>query len=263
MNPRQPPIEPAPEDGRGVLYPAKLPHFTRYAAGEEYAHLVQWFWVPRWQLPDGESLRQEILPFPAANLTIAHDGVLLTGPSTRLIHRVLSGAGWALGLLLQPAGLSVLGARPRDLVDAVVDWPDVVPNEVSAAMAAGDDGAAIELVSAWLGDLPAPPQRALEANRLLRITAESPAVTTLGELAEALHASPRTVQRLAEDFLGLSPLQVIRRYRLQEAARHLREGTETIAGIAARLGYTDHAHLTGDFRRTFGYSPREYRAGSE
>src|SRR5699024_8935179 len=121
----------------------------------------------------------------------------------------------------------------------------------------------IDLVRAWLGDLPAPPQRALEANRLLRIAAESTAVTTLGELAEALHTSPRTGQRLAEDFLGLSPLQVIRRYRLQEAARHLREGTETIAGIAARLGYTDHAHLTPDFLRTFGYGHREYRAGSE
>src|SRR5699024_11525754 len=134
----------------------------RNGTGVQTCALPIWFWVPRWQLPDGESLRQEVLPFPAANLTIAHDGVALTGPSTRLIHRVLSGAGWALGMLLQPAGLAALGARPRDLVDAVVDWPGVVPGEVSAAMAAGDDDAAIDLVRAWLGDLPAPPQRALE-----------------------------------------------------------------------------------------------------
>src|SRR5690625_542497 len=140
-----PPIEPTPEDGRGVLYPAKLPHFTRYAAGEECAHLVQWFWVPRWQLPDGESLRQEVLPFPAANLTIAHDGVALTGPSTRLIHRGLSGAGRALGMLLQPAGLAALGARPRELVDAVVDWRGGVPGGVRAGRAGGDDDAAIDL----------------------------------------------------------------------------------------------------------------------
>src|SRR5699024_8813853 len=106
-------------------------------------------------------------------------------------------------------------------------------------------------------------QRALEANRLLRIAAESTAVTTLGELAEALHTSPRTVQRLAEDFLDPTPLQQIRRHRLQDAARHLRVGTETNPEIAARLGYTDHAHLARDFLRTFGYGPREYRAGSE
>lgn len=246
-----------------MLYPSKLPRFTRYRAGPECAHLVQWFWVPRWQLPDGESVRQEILPFPAANLTITRDGVSLTGPSTRLIHQVLSGSGWALGLLLQPAGLAALGARPRDLVDEVVDWHGAVPSEVAEAMVAGDDRAAIACVITWLGDLPTPPPRAVEANRLLQIAAQRPAITTLGELARALHASPRTVQRLAEEFLGLSPLQVIRRYRLQEAAKHLREGTETIAGIAARLEYSDHAHLTRDFHRTLGYSPREYRAGAE
>ena len=256
-------MDPAPEDGRGVLYPAKLPRFMRYGPGAESAHLVQWFWVPRWQLPAGESVRQEILPFPAANLTIADDGVSLTGPSTRLIHKVLAGTGWALGVLLQPAGLAALGVHPGDLVDTVVDWPGVVPDEVGGAMAAGDDAGAIDLVRTWLGNLPTPPQRAVEANRLLRVAAQRPGVTTLGELSEALHASPRTVQRLAEEFLGLSPLQVIRRYRLQEAAKHLREGTETIAGIAARLGYADHAHLTRDFRQTFGYGPREYRAGAE
>src|SRR5690625_7715727 len=102
MNPNRSPIDPAPEDGRGVLYPAKLPRFMRDGPGAESVHLVPWFWVPRWQLPAGESARQEILPFPAATLTIAEDGVSLTGPSTQLIQQVLPGTGWALGVGLRP-----------------------------------------------------------------------------------------------------------------------------------------------------------------
>ncbi len=70
----------------------------------------------------------------------------------------------------------------------------------------------------------------------------------------------RAVQRLARRSIGLPPLAVIRRYRLQEAAQRLREDPELpIARVAAELGYADQAHLSTDFRRTLGRAPREYR----
>ena len=144
-----------------MLYPAKLPRFMRYGPGAESAHLVQWFWVPRWQLPAGESVRQEILPFPAANLTIADDGVSLTGPSTRLIHKVLAGTGWALGCFCS-AGLAALGVHR--LVDTVVDWPGVVPDGLAGQWRRRD--AAIDLDAHVAREPAAPPQRAVEADRL-------------------------------------------------------------------------------------------------
>lgn len=247
-------------DPRGVLYPQHLPGFTRYAPAQRCADLVQWFWVPRWDLPRGVTRRQEVLPFPAANLAIEPGQITLTGPTTRVTHRELTGRGWALGALLQPAGLSALGVRAGEIIDAVVPRTDPDLYEtIRAAMAAGEDTAAITHLSSWLSNRARPDERAMEANAVLAAIAASPQITTTRALADALHRSPRTIQRLAEEYLGLRPLELIRRYRLQEAAKHLREGTDTIAAIAARLHYTDHAHLTSDFRRTFGYSPREYR----
>lgn len=35
-----------------------------------------------------------------------------------------------------------------------------------------------------------------------------------------------------------------------------------LAAIAADLGYTDHAHLTRDFRQVLGFTPSEYRRES-
>lgn len=72
--------------------------------------------------------------------------------------------------------------------------------------------------------------------------------------------STRALQRLAKQYIGLSPLRIIRRYRLQEAALRLREDPGlTVARVAAELGYADQSHLAADFRSTLGLSARDYR----
>lgn len=254
---------PSPDE-RGVIFPQKVPSLTRHSPREGCADLVQWFWVPRWRVPAGQIHRQELLPFPAANLTVESSGLTITGPTTRATQIDLRGEGWALGVLLQPAGLAALGVAPGALVDTAENYPNRAVHEyVRRAMDAGEDDAAIDHVSAWFESLPPPAHRAFEANRLLRTVAHDTSITTTTALAHAMHASPRTTQRLAEEFIGLPPLAIIRRYRLQEAAQHLREGTGTIADIATRLGYFDHAHFTHDFRRTLGHNPREYRESTQ
>ena len=75
--------------------------------------------------------------------------------------------------------------------------------------------------------------------------------------------STRSVQRLANHYVGVTPLEMIRRYRLQEAAQRLRENPALkISEIAFELGYSDHAHLTADFRRILGFSPAWYRSNA-
>src|SRR5690606_11566041 len=95
-------------DTRGILFPSRLPTFHRVLPPASLEPLVRWFWHPRWQLAPGQASRQEILPFPASNLVVSPDGVVLAGPTTRVAHRELSGSGWALGALLRPAGLASL-----------------------------------------------------------------------------------------------------------------------------------------------------------
>ena len=79
-------------------------------------------------------------------------------------------------------------------------------------------------------------------------------------LADEVGLSLRTLQRLFYQYVGVSPKWVIRRYRLQEAARCLAQGQKLqIARLAADLGYFDQAHLARDFGHLFGCSPEDYR----
>ena len=88
-------------------------------------------------------------------------------------------------------------------------------------------------------------------------------IVRVEQVAEQLHVSVRSVQRLAKRYVGVSPVAMIRRYRLQEAAQRLREDTHTtIAQIAADLRYADHAHLNADFRQVLGFNPGDYRRTS-
>lgn len=253
-------------DGRGVLFPARLPSFHRVPVSDPVSALVHWFWIPRWRLAPGTSSRQEVLPFPASNLVIEPDGVSLVGPTTGASHRVLTGEGWAVGALLRPAALATLVADPREIRNTA--RPCAEPDLHRAVTAAMHDAneprareEAVRLFTEWvLTHLPAPDDRGLLANRMETLIASDRSVVRLSQVAERLGVSIRAAQRLAERYVGLPPLAIIRRYRLQEAAERVRADPDlSIAQIAAELGYADHAHLTADFRHVLGFTPTSYR----
>jgi len=255
--------------GRGVLYPARLPTFSREQAPPALQDRVRWFWVPRWRLAPGRTSRQHVLAFPASNLVVGPDGVVLSGPTTRASSVDLVGEGWVVGALLRPAGLASLHAQPRRVRDAEVPYeaPDL-HREVGAAMRGDDEVAgrqrAVAAFAAWAEEhLAAPDDGGLLANALEDVVAADRTLVRVDQLARRLGVSTRAVQRLCERCIGLPPLAVIRRYRLQEAAQRLREepGT-TVAQVAADLGYADHAHLSTDFRAALGTTPRDYRGGA-
>ncbi|WP_104161498.1 helix-turn-helix transcriptional regulator [Arthrobacter sp. ZGTC212] len=254
------------EQWRGTLYPARLPSFRRIPAPAALADRVRWFWIPEWNLAPGRVSRQELLPFPALNLVVQPDGVTLSGPATRRSFRDLSGRGWALGLLLRPAAVPVFVQDPGSLRDVEIPFPapDLLA-AVSAAMADDDDAsrrtAAAAAAVHWLeAQVPAPNADALLANRLEDLIQSDQFLIRVAQAAEQLGVSVRTVQRLARRHVGLPPLAMIRRYRLQEAAERVRlDPTTPIADIAAELGYADQAHLAAAFREVLGFTASSYR----
>lgn len=83
-------------DGRGVLYPARLPDFQRILPTEQLRQYVSWYWFSRWDIAPGRISRQQLLPFPQMNLVVQLGGVTISGPSSGASHRDLRGAGWAV-----------------------------------------------------------------------------------------------------------------------------------------------------------------------
>ena len=254
-------------DWRGVLFPAALPTFHRLPAPGRISSLVRWFWIPEWDISAGRVSRQELIAFPACNLVVESGLIGLAGPTTRRSFRDLSGAGWAVGALLRPAAIPALAADPLAIRDRYVplECPGL-HDGVAAAMAGGGRGEerrsrAVEAFADWLVDaVPAPDDEGMRANAMADLLDGDPTVVGVGSAASQLGVSVRTLQRLARRYVGLSPGAMIRRRRLQEAAERLRiDPATTIAEVAADLGYSDHAHLVGDFRTVLGFTPSSYR----
>lgn len=252
---------------KGILYPARLPAFHRFPAPASVAELVQWFWIPEWDIEPGRTSRQHLIAYPSCNLVVQPDGVAFSGPTTRAAHRDLHGKGWAVGALLRPAAVPLFTDEPGSLRDTEVDFPaEELRLSVSDAMNAYDGGThrerSVEAFVGWLASVagPAMSEEALLANRLMDVVASDVSLVRVEDAASALAVSTRTLQRVAKKFIGLSPVALIRRRRLQDAAERARlDPGVDLSVLAAELGYADHAHLTNDFRKYLGFTPSTYR----
>jgi AraC-like DNA-binding protein len=249
---------------RGVLYPARLPTFTRLPAPDPVAPLVRWFWIPEWSIAPGRSSRQHLIAFAACNLVVEPDVVGVAGPSTRASHRDLAGTGWGVGALLRPAAVPAVVGDPGALRDAYrpVELP-ALAGPVRAAMAGLTDRheRAVAAFADWLlATVPAPTPEALLANAVADLIETDDSVRTVTQAAARLSISARTVQRLARRYVGVPPATMIRRRRLQLAAERLRTDPGTsLAAVAADLGFADHAHLANEFRTVLGLTLSAYR----
>ena len=101
-------------------------------------------------------------------------------------------------------------------------------------------------------------EQGLLVNEVVAWLREHPEVTRVAELAEHVGLSERSLQRLVEQRIGLSPKWLIQRRRLHDAVEALKAGEVSLADTAARLGYADQAHFTHDFRTVTGMTPGEY-----
>jgi AraC-like DNA-binding protein len=251
---------------KGILYPARLPTFHRVPAPESVTDLVQWFWIPEWDIEPGHTSRQHLIAFPASNLVVQQDLVEFAGPTTRRSHRDLTGRGWAVGALLRPALVPRFTDDPGSLRDAQLPQPLTdLHASVAEAMSGTDPRErrerAVGVFTDWLvAQDHEVSDEGILANAMMDLIGTCSDVTRLEDVAARLFVSPRTLQRVARKYIGLSPSVLIRRRRLQEAADRSRTDPATdLAAIAAELGYTDHAHLTNDFRKFLGFTPSTYR----
>jgi len=83
---------------------------------------------------------------------------------------------------------------------------------------------------------------------------------TVTELASVAEMTVSQLERTARRVLGVTPKQLILRFRLAEALRLLETSTASIADIASQCGYYDQSAFGRQFKRTVGVSPAAYRS---
>jgi AraC-like DNA-binding protein len=79
------------------------------------------------------------------------------------------------------------------------------------------------------------------------------------DLVSQFYLTERTLQRLFNRYVGVSPSWVIRRYRIHDAIAQLDQG-EVLdwPALAVDLGYFDQSHFIKDFKNIIGVSPVKY-----
>lgn len=81
----------------------------------------------------------------------------------------------------------------------------------------------------------------------------------IAKMAEELRISKRTLNRIFQENLGISPSKYRLDCRLNYARKLLKYSTFSIKEIAAKLGYCNQFYFSNEFVRNIGISPRRYR----
>jgi AraC-like DNA-binding protein len=85
---------------------------------------------------------------------------------------------------------------------------------------------------------------------------------SLGDAAQALHMSPRTLRRRLS-LEGTTLRQLIDEVRATLSAELIAGGRLTVAEVSRRLGYVEASSFSQAFRRWHGVSPRAYQSGAD
>jgi AraC-like DNA-binding protein len=254
-----------PRDASHVMY--------RYAPAAGFDGLLQRFWIPVWSVPPGREAPQRVLQYSVSLIVISGEYARFYGVTSGLSTTTLTGNGWAVGLMCEPAaGFLLAGSSMAGYTDRFVDVTDVLGTageklvgRVRAAMAADPTSAsAHHAAMAAYGDalrrfVPVDPEGLL-VNRLVAFVESRSDVTRVSQVCEQFGLSERALQRLVHRRLGLTPKWLIQRRRLQEAAEHLRTGSTTLAEVAAVLGYADQPHFIRDFSAVTAMTPGAFAA---
>lgn len=97
-------------------------------------------------------------------------------------------------------------------------------------------------------------------NEVCRLAEEDDGILRAAQLAERAGLSPRTLERLLRERVGVAPKWLIECRRLQEAATRLNGHPSTpLSDLAAELGYADYPHFSRRYAAVLGETPEQTR----
>jgi AraC-like DNA-binding protein len=97
-------------------------------------------------------------------------------------------------------------------------------------------------------------------NEVCRLAEEDDGILRAAQLAERAGLSPRTLERLLRERVGVAPKWLIECRRLQEAATRLHGHPSTpLSDLAAELGYADYSHFSRRYAAVLGETPEQTR----
>ncbi len=257
---------------RGVLGlpPAKKPDVSRWPPTHQMAQCIAYYWMVRWDLTGEPPHRQETAPHPNVYLIFDEDRLTVSGVSTRKFTRVLAGKGRAFGVKFRPGGFRPFVRQAvSSLTGRIVPAHDIFGDEAHRLehqlRSATQDAEVVDAVhSFFLLRIPAPDNSIDTVASLVEQILLDRDIKTVDDLAARTRTGKRTLQRLFQEYVGVPPKWVIRRYRLHDLIDRINSGEKIDwATLAQDLGYFDQSHLINDFKSIVGRPPAQYRRGAK
>lgn len=250
------------ERPRGILvFPDGAEH-GRLAPTQDLADFIEHYWWVRWNVASPRS--SEVLSYPSVHVVCEGEEARVVGVVRGRFTRRLEGQGSVFGIKFHPGMFRAVSSEPmfrltnrtRPLADELGDAGRSLAKRLQRA---GSDAERATLVEDVLREArPERSQNALLARDVVVRVRQDASLKSVASVAHVAGMSERALQRLFRDYVGVSPKWVVRRFRLQEAAERLATSNETVAAVAAILGYFDQAHFVRDFKSVVGRTPIDY-----
>lgn len=267
MRQRDPiPVDPASKPARGLLHrQTSFEHFelTRFEPSEDLRDWVEHHWMILFDLGDRPPYTQQNLSHPNQHVVIDSRGESgLFGAATGLFTTTLAGSGRVFATKFWPGAFRpFFGRAVSALTDASLPV-ETTFSRTSADLEAEFEGLndpvgmAERMEAMFRARLPEPDDRAGLARRIVTFAEANLELVSAGQLAEAFGLGLRALQRLFDEYVGVSPKWVIDRYRMLEAVETLNAGApDSLTELAHRLGYFDQAAFNHAFEKLTGKSP--------
>lgn len=233
----------------------------------EYApHPALATWVSSyWMLETGPGKHVvRTLPDACVDLTLRFGRstrALVTGSQRRARRWNVNGRMLLVGARLLPGAAALLGIDASSLSEGWTPLERFVSAAstgalVRAAARAPDEERRVAALEAFLSAQLLNRELDPRLTKALCHVFDARGAVDVASLARHSGAHARTLGRLFEQAVGLSPKRFARIVRLQAALRALPE-SDNWARVAVDLGYHDQAHFIHDVRELFGATPRQ------
>ena len=192
---------------------------ARTPVSPDLTDLARRFWVPVWDVPEGRDSVQRVLQYPVCLLVVSDTYTRFYGVVSGLSHTMLTGRGWAVGVMFQPAAGHLMTREPvRRMTDRFVDLTTLttldgpgLTRRVRSLMrpdphSSEAQAQAREVVEEALRPLLPVDDEGLLVNAIVEDVEASPELLRVDDLCARFDISERTLQRLLEKRIGIEAL---------------------------------------------------------
>jgi AraC-like DNA-binding protein len=155
-----------------------------------------------------------------------------------------------IGIRFKPGGFAFFYKLPlQELTDEIIEFPDRFLYDLLDV----DDRVTERLDDFFTGKI----RNTRNLLSLIKTVENHKGKITVDYLAKRHHVTNRTLERMFNEHMGISPKEFIKVIRFQQVLKRIRKKDvkESLSQLAYEMGYYDQAHLANEVKRYSGFDP--------